>query len=120
MKLPDVSYLAKKLSDMVTAFAEGWTAETTVSPLKLAVDENNPLTYTPPWSSNSISMAWSDPAPPAVVTQIGLPCGSNFEMKMSLELPLKVVFFSVAVTSKLPAMYLLPKASDFTALMETW
>jgi hypothetical protein len=67
-----------------------------------------------------MSIAWSESGPPAVLIQIGLPNGSNFPMKISLEFPVMVVFLIVAKMSKLPAIYLLPNWSTFTALMEAW
>ena len=92
----------------------------TVFPSKLAAPENNPLIYNPPWLSNSMSIAWSESGPPAVLIQIGFPKGSNFPKNISLEFPIMVVFLIVAEISKLPAMYLLPNWSTFTALMEAW
>ena len=92
----------------------------TVFPSKLAAPENNPLIYNPPWLSNSMSIAWSESVPPAVLIQIGFPKGSNFPKNISLEFPVMVVFLIVAEISKLPAMYLLPNWSTFTALMEAW
>ena len=76
------------------------------------------LIYNPPRLSNSISIAWSESGPPAVLIQIGFPRGSNFPKNISLELPVMVVFLIVAKMSKLPAIYLLPNWSTFTALME--
>ena len=108
------------MSDTLIGFANGWNAETAVSPSKTAVEENNPLIYNPPWLSNSKSIAWSEPGPPAVLIQIGFPKGSNFPKNISLEFPVIVVFLIVAEISKLPAMYLLPKESNLTALTETW
>ena len=89
-------------------------------PSKLAVEENKPLTYNPPWLSNSMSIAWSESGPPAVFIQIGFPKGSNFPKNISFEFPVMVVFLMVAEMSKFPAMYLLPSWSTFTALIEAW
>ena len=92
----------------------------TVFPSKLAAPENNPLIYNPPWLSISISIAWSAPVPPAVLIQIGFPKGSIFPKNISLGFPVIVVFLIVAEISKLPAIYLLPNWSTFTALTEAW